>query len=121
MSLTYSEVFEDHMPEAVFSMLSDIKRARSERNNIVWDQTSVSRVSRARKINMLPEYDIIGILFPTPSPKELRARLDSRPGKQIPESVIEQMLRSFELPTLDEGFTNIIDFTHRMENIDGLC
>jgi hypothetical protein len=47
-------------------------------------------------------------VFETPSRIELKQRLDSRPGKEIPWVVIEGMMASFEMPTTEEGFSEII-------------
>jgi hypothetical protein len=38
---------------------------------------------------------------------ELKQRLASRPGKEIPDAVVEGMLASFEMPTEEEGFDEI--------------
>ena len=62
---------------------------------------------RLRKFNMLPGYDHIAVVFETPSRLELKRRLDSRPGKDIPDAVIEGMLASFEMPSEEEGFKEI--------------
>jgi gluconate kinase len=56
---------------------------------------------------MLPDYYAIAVVFETPSRIELKRRLDSRPGKEIPEAVLEGMLASFEMPTDEEGFKEI--------------
>jgi predicted kinase len=104
---TYSEVFNDYMPTAVNLMAEKVVRARESGNDIIWDQTSTTVKSRTRKFSMLPDYEHIAIVFETPSRIELRRRLDSRPGKEIPDAVVDGMLASFEMPTEDEGFKEI--------------
>ena len=104
---TYSEVFNDFMPTAVDLMAKEVVAAREMNRDIIWDQTSTTVKSRARKFNMLPNYEHIAVVFETPSRIELKRRLDSRPGKEIPEAVVEGMLASFEMPTEDEGFKEI--------------
>jgi predicted kinase len=104
---TYSEVFNDFMPTAVRLMAGEVVRAREEGKNIIWDQTSTTIASRARKFNMLPDYEHIAVVFQTPPRPELKRRLESRPGKEIPEVVMEGMLASFEMPSKDEGFEQI--------------
>jgi predicted kinase len=104
---TYSEVFADVMPECVNLMAGDVIKAREAGRDIIWDQTSTTVKSRLRKFNMLPDYEHIAVVFATPSRIELKRRLDSRPGKDIPEAVIEGMLASFEMPTEEEGFKEI--------------
>lgn len=104
---TYSEVFADYMPTAVENMVEEVERARAGGINIIWDQTSTTVKSRLKKFRMLPDYEHIAVVFETPSRIELKRRLDSRPGKEIPEAVIEGMLASFEMPTEEEGFKEI--------------
>jgi predicted kinase len=104
---TYSEVFKDYMPTAVDLMAKQVVKARELGHTIIWDQTSTTIASRTRKFNMLPNYEHIAVVFETPSRLELNKRLASRPGKEIPDVVIEGMRASFEMPTLEEGFTEI--------------
>jgi predicted kinase len=104
---TYSEVFNDYMPTAVDLMAEQVVRARELGHTIIWDQTSTTVASRKRKFNMLPDYYHIAVVFETPSRIELKKRLASRPGKEIPDVVIEGMLASFEMPTEEEGFKEI--------------
>jgi predicted kinase len=104
---TYSEVFVDFMPTAVDLMAKEVIAAREMGRDFIWDQTSTTVKSRARKFNMLPDYEHIAVVFRTPEHKELFRRLWSRPGKEIPEHVIASMIASWEEPSLDEGFTEI--------------
>lgn len=104
---TYSEVFADYMPKAVELMAAKVVRAREAGKDIIWDQTSTTVKSRARKFNMLSDYEHIAVVFKTPEHKELIRRLWSRPGKEIPEHVIASMIASWEDPTEDEGFKEI--------------
>ena len=104
---TYSEVFTDYMPRAVELMTQNVVSAREMGNDIIWDQTSTTVKSRARKFNMLRDYEHIAVVFKTPEHKELMRRLFSRPGKDIPEHVIASMIASWEDPSEEEGFTEI--------------
>jgi predicted kinase len=104
---TYSEVFDLFMPAAVRAMMAEVNRAQQQGRDIVWDQTSVSVASRAKKFASLPDYEHVAVVFATPEPAELARRLAQRPGKVIPDSVMKSMIYSFEQPTLEEGFTEI--------------
>lgn len=104
---TYSEVFASFMPTAVDLMAKEVVLARQHGRNIIWDQTSTTVKSRKKKFDMLPGYEHIAVVFATPKHNELVRRLSSRPGKEIPEDVIASMIASFEMPTLEEGFTEI--------------
>jgi predicted kinase len=104
---TYSEVFVDYMPTAVELMAKQVVRARELGHTIIWDQTSTTFASRARKFNMLPDYEHIAVVFKTPEHTELMRRLSSRPGKDIPDHIIASMIASFEMPSEEEGFKEI--------------
>ena len=104
---TYSEVFDDYMPTAVRLMADKVVRAREAGKDIIWDQTSTTEMSRKRKFNMLPDYYAIAVIFKTPNEEELKKRLASRPGKIIPNYVIEQMIDGWQDPTEEEGFNEI--------------
>ena len=104
---TYIEVFEEYMPTAVKQMMINVNMASAMQLDIVWDQTSTTVNSRTRKFNALPDYEHIAIVFATPNLEELKSRLASRPGKEIPWAVVQGMIDNFEMPTEAEGFTEI--------------
>jgi predicted kinase len=104
---TYSQVFEDYMPTAVDLMVQQVVFAHQHGHTVIWDQTSVTVVSRRKKFRMLPDYQHIAVVFKTPEPDELSRRLASRPGKIIPEEIVQDMIDRFEMPTLEEGFQEI--------------
>ena len=106
--MTYSEVFKDTMPDAVKYMTHVVVEAVKANKDIIWDQTSVTVPSRAKKFHMLPNYDVIAVVFRTPDKAELARRLASRPGKVIPKYVMESMRANWEEPTKAEGFGSII-------------
>lgn len=106
---TYSDVFNDYMPTAVKLMTEKVIRARAAGKDIIWDQTSCTVSTRAKKINMLPGYHKIAVVFKIPPMEELMRRLNSRPGKIIPWAVVSDMSNKFhsEPPSLEEGFNEI--------------
>lgn len=108
---TYSEVFDEYMSTAVSRMMEDVQKAREANKDIIWDQTNVSKKSRAKKLDVLYNYDAIAVYFNTPDRDTLRFRLDNRPGKTIPWRVITQMAGNLQEPTLDEGFAEIWQIT----------
>ena len=109
VGLTYSKVFADFMPTAVDLMTKEVIAARDIDRDIIWDQTSTTIASRAKKFRMLPDYDHIAVVFRTPDHTELMRRLVSRwdSGKIIPEHVVASMIASWEDPTEEEGFKEI--------------
>jgi predicted kinase len=106
---TYSEVFDEYMPTAVELMTEQVVRARELGHDIIWDQTSCTIATRAKKIRMLPDYYKIAVVFKTPPTVELQERLSSRAGKTIPWEVVSSMAQNLEAEpvTKEEGFDEI--------------
>jgi predicted kinase len=104
---TYSEVFKDEIKAANTGMAQDLLRALRDGRDIIWDQTNITRKSRKEKLARIPSsYKKIAVFFPTPL--NLKKRLASRPGKEIPEPVILSMINQLEPPSKNEGFDEII-------------
>jgi predicted kinase len=106
---TYSDVFAQYMPTAIQLMADDVVRARDAGRDIIWDQTSTTVNTRRKKFNMLPNYRHIAVVFETPPLDVLKKRLASRPGKVIPDDVVSMMIRNFTPPTVEEGYTEVIN------------
>jgi len=104
---TYNEVFDEYMPTAVKLMAEQVVYCRENNLDVIWDQTSTTVKSRRRKFAMLPDYEHIAVVFATPEPAELDRRLNSRPGKNIPWNIMQGMIKHFEEPTEEEGFSEI--------------
>jgi predicted kinase len=84
-----------------------VNAARDAGKDIIWDQTSTTIFTRAKKFRMLPEYYAIAVVFRIPEPEELQKRLASRPGKVIPLEVLDDMIAKWQEPTEEEGFNEI--------------
>jgi len=106
---TYSEVFQEYMPIALRLMTNQALICQANSKDIIWDQTSTSVSTRAKKIRMLPEYYKIAVVFKTPATSELKRRLESRPGKIIPWEIVSDMAQKLEAepPSKEEGFDEI--------------
>lgn len=104
---SYTEVFNEIMPKAVEQMANDVVEAREAGKDIIWDQTSTTVSTRAKKIKMLDGYTKIAIVFKIPPMDVLKKRLASRPGKDVPWEIVSNMIDNFEDPSLEEGFDQI--------------
>jgi predicted kinase len=107
--ITYRDCHNDLFPFAESQAIRNLKTAVQWKSNIIWDQTNLTRKSRARKLALIPDehYRKIAVLFPKPDDEEWKRRLDSRPGKVIPENVLKGMVERYEQPTLAEGFEKV--------------
>lgn len=104
---TYSEVFDEVIGQAQQHMTQQVKQAVEAGKDIIWDQTNTSAKARLRKLRMLPGYRAVAVVFPTPPKDVLDARLAARPGKSIPDNVMQRMINSLEMPSKAEGFDEI--------------
>jgi len=113
--ITYDEAFEHNIKAATDSMNAMLDVAIKERSDIVWDQSNLSVSTRSLIINRMKQagYQIrCACIVPptsdyTGDKQDWVARLDSRSGKMISQSVLAEMIDSFELPTASEGFDMI--------------
>lgn len=105
--LTYNEVFPHVIKFAEHMMYKEIDAAIKNGSDIYWDQTNTTRKSRAEKLKKVPiHYRKVAVYFTVPG--DLEARLASRPGKKIPEHVVDSMVCNLEMPMVNEGFDEII-------------
>ena len=108
MNKTYSDVFKEYMPTAVDKMAQAAVDAFKANKVVVWDQTSTSVSTRAKKLRMAPaHYTKIAVVFETPR-KDIHDKFLNRPGKKIPSDVIQNMISNFVYPSVSEGFDKII-------------
>lgn len=104
---TYNDMFESSINEATSRMLDDVSEFMYDQLDFVWDQTNLTKKSRAKKLGRLlvEDYRIVAVVFETP--KNLKERLASRPDKTIPAHVLDSMIKNFEMPSINEGFYKI--------------
>ncbi len=108
-STTYDEVFRDYIDTATTLFFDQFRNELKNERNIFIDRTNLNEKSRKRILNMVPkDYHKIAIVFDC-SDGVRDQRLASRPGKTIPNGVIDSMKLNFKYPTLDEGFNQILE------------
>ena len=107
---TYNEVFNDLISLATNTMNRELDDVVRSKRSIVWDQTNLGAKKRAKIINRMRNagyrVECECILLPAGDSQweDWRHRMASRPGKTIPDHVIESMMESFVRPTVEEGF-----------------
>lgn len=106
---TYSEVFPMVIKAAEKNLEEGLDYAIQAGMNIVWDQTNLSVASRRKKLQKVPAHyrKVAKVFLPT---DEHEAWLNSprRAGKVIPKHVLDSMRATFQMPTMDEGFDEVI-------------
>jgi predicted kinase len=114
---TYSDMFSRVVKQATREMNQRLKQAVADNRDIVWDQTNITVASRKSKLDKIPAtYQKIAVYFPVPDTREWQRRLNSRPGKIIPQTVLVSMSQGFAMPSQAEGFDKIIDGTQLHAN-----
>ena len=109
MGTTYSDVFDDYIKAANNHAIETARKAFSDKLDLIWDQTNLTKNGRRNKLKMVPkDYKKVAVFFPTPHMDVLKNRLGSRPGKNIPDYVISTMVKTIEKPSVDEGFNEVI-------------
>lgn len=114
-TMTYNEAFQNkkHVDLAMFRANTAFNDALDAEKFIVLDRTNMSRKSRASYIELAKRhrYECDALVFARPmtnaAHNEWNRRLD-RPRKTIPNSTLQQMFQSYQEPTVEEGFTNIL-------------
>lgn len=112
---TYSEVFKDHIDSAHVEadiMLSD---AIKNKLDVIWDQKNLGVKKRSKIIKKMKRagYRVECHVMMPPTMShisdnvEWKWRLESRPGKEIPNHIMKQMYDAFVVPTEEEGFDEI--------------
>ena len=107
-NMTYDEGFKDLIKFAEKLMWKELTEFAEAGERIYIDRTNLSVKSRKRYIDFLKPYgyEFDAVVFETPEGEEWKRRLN-RPGKTIAAHVLESMADNIEIPTMDEGFTNI--------------
>jgi predicted kinase len=108
IALTYGKTYDEAFSCIKFAELvffDRIKRAVAQDESLIIDRTNMSVSSRNRVMSHIPgDYLKIAVVFPTPDTFVWRERLASRPGKNIPQNVLDSMVNNFQEPTKEEGF-----------------
>ena len=124
---TYDEAFGDVWADARDTAEIKLMYAIDERRNIIWDQTNLSIFYRLKSIARFPpEYSRNGFVLLPPggdeSMVELRRRLNNRPGKTIPDSVLAGMIEGTHMPTITDGFHSLkfFDSFNNFRQIDDI-
>jgi predicted kinase len=113
--ITYSEAFASNIQAATEFNEQKLETMIKLGKDIVFDQTNLGLKKRRKIINRMKaagyQVNCICLLHPEAGHlddlKAWKYRLNNRPGKVIPNHVLANMMETFVVPTLDEGFDKI--------------
>ena len=104
---TYTEVFQSAIKYASDASKKAFQDALSNNHHIVWDQTNLSAKKRKGILNQLPaSYTTVCIYWEIKNEAQWKKQL-VRPGKTIPQGVLDSMLDNYAYPDHNEGW-NVI-------------
>lgn len=121
----YTDAFEDVQTKDMFGTYNslfffDMHKNIIDGNNFIVDRTNLTVFSRKKLISYLKTRAIgeekipikIKCIVLNMNNEQIMKNLQHRKkqtGKTIPENIVEQQITSFEQPTMDEGFDEIIE------------
>jgi predicted kinase len=110
---TYDEVFEKHIKSAQTEADIWLADAMKHKLDIIWDQTNLTVKKRRSIIDRMVRagYAVDCECFVKPETvedvSEWNRRIHSREGKTIPEHIITNMVKTYVVPSVDEGFESV--------------
>jgi hypothetical protein len=103
-NMTYNEAFADAIGRATTAMESAIKDTIENKQSAIFDQTNVTKKSRAKKLKQFLSAGYNCEAYYFESKLSLSEVNDLRPTKVIPSHIYYKMLHDLEVPSVDEGF-----------------
>ena len=97
---TYNDVWKHTIKEASKVFYGSMCIAATTNKNVLIDQTNLTVQTRKLKIDLFQNHEPTIMFFNTPL--ELIKERNCRPGKHIPDYVIESMYKSLQIPTREE-------------------
>jgi predicted kinase len=109
----YNKAFKIVDQKLVDKILSEIlTESNSTKTSTIVDMTNMTVKRRKQTLSYFDsDFYKVAVVFPILSDEEYEKRNIDRNAKEnkwIPPSVIKSMIDSFEMPTTEEGFDNII-------------
>ncbi len=109
----YNDAFKTADHKVVDKFLSErLTEANSTKTSTIVDMTNMVSKRRKQTLNYFDsDFYKVAVVFPILSDEEYEKRNIDRNAKEnkwIPPQVIKSMINSFEMPTTEEGFDNII-------------
>jgi predicted kinase len=105
---SYNAIFKGNIRFAQIAMMKVLRKAIEDGKSIIWDQTNLTKKQRREKLKHIPDtYKKTAVYFIVDLETALK-RNTQRPGKVIPPEILERMIKEYELPTNEEGFSQVI-------------
>lgn len=110
--IPYNQCYQLFGKDCYKEMDKEIELCIERHSNFVLDFTNLTTISRKRNIEKmkLAKYRITGIYFKWYHQMlvDRVAKREQETGKYIPENVLEYMIKAYEIPSVEEGFDELI-------------
>jgi predicted kinase len=108
MNLTYDDVFKNYIDEATKIFRQNVQDSIKNNESFIIDRTNLTKKSRRAILSPLPKHYIKKAIVIEVNDVTHTKYLGNRKTKTIPQSVIDNFKNIFEMPTVGEGFDEII-------------
>ena len=108
--ITYAEGFTKFIGKATSEYNKKLSEYISNKTNVVVDRTNMNEKGRQKLLNSFSGYNRYAIAFELDD-NELNRRNEKRAnetGKTIPPHVMESMKESYQRPSVEEGFIEVV-------------
>ncbi len=109
---TYDQIFSKAVDRAQVEFWSNVKHFAKSGETFYVDRTNTGANARKKIIDVVKStndnYEFVAVVFLKPEYEEWQRRLTSRVGKSIPQHVLDQMVMNFSMPSVAEGFSQIL-------------
>lgn len=107
-NMAFNSVDQDEIDKLLKSKLLE---AGMTTEDVIIDMTHISSRRRMKNLRKFPNHNKIAVVFPHLDENEIIRRNQHRlltEKKSIPLSVVKNMIETFQIPTKEEGFDQII-------------
>ena len=108
--LNYNTGFEKYIKEATKLYNEQLTACIKDKSQFIIDRTNLTKKSRAKFMKRLTTdgFNTIGYYFEPTDLKTLKSRINKRKDQKVPLLIVEDMIKTYEKPTFDEGFDVIV-------------
>lgn len=108
-NLSYNEAYYEFRNEAKRICELELEEAIAKRRDIILDQTNLSKSARRKRVARFGKhYTKVSITLICNDKEEITRRRNSRNQQYISDSVYESLAKTFEMPTDDEPYDQVM-------------
>lgn len=115
----YNEIFQDSISDAIKEMNKDVDFLIVNNISFIWDQTNLTKKKRAAIMGKIPDHYMKVAVY-IDVPLDIALERNASRERQLNHSIIENMAKTIEFPSFDEGFDRIatIDISGNYKDVE---